>query len=416
MAQPEQSNSSPLAGSLAALHLPSAWPPVPSSSTLSWWRSGINPILKLLLLGTHSPRSQLQKFRGQTNTLLRQIWLLVLDYWSAHVVWGATSPRCNQPDTAKFYASVVVDKLQPADQVRWDDPCYQGMTRSLALLRASERSSPSPLVFPKPKGLNINMMPFVLGDKQSLPADCHAYWPIIRRCLVADWTAATDSIAYLTIQESKVKKGKSQRRPGLHVEAPITVSKSSSNQSERKVEQEAAVDQSVFGRSFPAVLEYWGRGIMEDNAPAGGLFMCSNVDHSCRVWDAAIRAPESVIGPLGSIEHLRSYLGPGRELRAGELVWLTDLTPHESLPVKQSCYRQFFRLVTGEVSVWYSQHSTPNPLGIKPPQNVRIIDQDKFEGIQDENATADWNSDTERSRPPRGLCHSLSCFSSTQSD
>jgi hypothetical protein len=28
--------------------------------------------------------------------------------------------------------------------------------------------------------------------------------------------------------------------------------------------------------------------------------------------------------------------------------------------------------------VWYAKHSTPNPLGIVPPESVRIIEVDKF--------------------------------------
>jgi molecular chaperone GrpE (heat shock protein) len=34
--------------------------------------------------------------------------------------------------------------------------------------------------------------------------------------------------------------------------------------------------------------------------------------------------------------------------------------------------------VTSKVSVWYSEHSTPNPLGVWPPHTVRIISDNKF--------------------------------------
>ena len=34
--------------------------------------------------------------------------------------------------------------------------------------------------------------------------------------------------------------------------------------------------------------------------------------------------------------------------------------------------------MTSKVSVWYSEHSTPNPLGVVPPHTVRIISNDKF--------------------------------------
>ncbi|CAK4744617.1 unnamed protein product, partial [Aphanomyces euteiches] len=56
--------------------------------------------------------------------------------------------------------------------------------------------------------------------------------------------------------------------------------------------------------------------------------------------------------------------------------WITDRTPHESLPLKKTQYRQFFRLVTSQVSHWYADHSTPNPLGILP--TTKIIYGNKF--------------------------------------
>ena len=65
-------------------------------------------------------------------------------------------------------------------------------------------------------------------------------------------------------------------------------------------------------------------------------------------------------------------------LEANELIWMTDTTPHESLPLEPGTYRQYFRLVTSDVSVWYAKHSTPNPKGIKPGSGVRVIYEDKF--------------------------------------
>ena len=69
---------------------------------------------------------------------------------------------------------------------------------------------------------------------------------------------------------------------------------------------------------------------------------------------------------------------PSRLLDAGELLWLTDHTPHEAVPNEtgEAYYRQFFYLTTG-VGVWYSQHNTANPLGIKP--DAEISDANKFE-------------------------------------
>ncbi len=76
--------------------------------------------------------------------------------------------------------------------------------------------------------------------------------------------------------------------------------------------------------------------------------------------------------------HLTDRFGEHTDLVARELCWLTDRTLHMALPVVKGTHRQFFRLVTKGVNVWYAEHSTPNPLGIVPPESVRIIEADKF--------------------------------------
>jgi hypothetical protein len=58
--------------------------------------------------------------------------------------------------------------------------------------------------------------------------------------------------------------------------------------------------------------------------------------------------------------------------------WLTDRTPHEALPQTESGHRQFFRLVTSNISVWFGKHSTSNP-NVHIPDNVTIIEDDKFD-------------------------------------
>ena len=44
---------------------------------------------------------------------------------------------------------------------------------------------------------------------------------------------------------------------------------------------------------------------------------------------------------------------------------------------KPLCRRQYFRLVTSQVSVWYADHSTPNPL-VSLPDDVQVIKGNKF--------------------------------------
>ena len=131
----------------------------------------------------------------------------------------------------------------------------------------------------------------------------------------------------------------------------------------------------------------WGRGCYNVDAEThfeydGGLFMASNVGDSTRVWNCQIAEPETAVGNLGDLEHLRGALGEGETLREGEVVWMTDTTPHESLPLKAGTRRQYFRLVTSSVNVWYADHSTANPLGVRPPKGVKIIYGNKFRQAQ----------------------------------
>merc|ERR1712194_526766 len=92
----------------------------------------------------------------------------------------------------------------------------------------------------------------------------------------------------------------------------------------------------------------------------GGIYMASNVDNSCRVWDALITDPGLVTGQHGDLEHIREVLGKGDAMQSNKMYWLTDKTPHESLLLQEETYRQFFRLVTSGLSVWFPEHSTAN--------------------------------------------------------
>lgn len=107
--------------------------------------------------------------------------------------------------------------------------------------------------------------------------------------------------------------------------------------------------------------------------------MASNVAGSTRLWNAQVSDP-AVYGRGGDLEDLRPLLGKGETLGANALAWMTDQTPHESLPLPAGTRRQYFRLVTSKVTAWYASHSTPNPLGVVPPPGVRIVRENKFTG------------------------------------
>jgi len=206
--------------------------------------------------------------------------------------------------------------------------------------------------FPTPEDININMMPFHPTIKTSLPVEYQHYWPMIQETgEKSRW-----GLAYLTITESFVGDGKSQRRPGIHTEAH---------------------PDGEWGGG-------WGGG--RNRTPDGhrtGIWMASNRALSCRAWDTYV----DDIGPGGDCEHLRTKLFQSYaiDLRRNGLYWMTDHTPHEALPMysDDGNYRQFFRLVAGPVDVWYAKHSTLNRImdtyHALEEGRVKIIEGDKFE-------------------------------------
>ena len=141
--------------------------------------------------------------------------------------------------------------------------------------------------------------------------------------------------------------------------------------------------------------------------------MASNVDESCAVWKATLCDPDGdVVGKLGDVRRLKGLLGPpAMILAAGDLVWMTDQTPHESLPLKRSSQRQYFRLVTGKVTAWFARHSTLNPnmsmaemTNCMSRMGVNVIEGNKFEIYQGKECCK-W-----RSSNVEGLLHSKESF------
>lgn len=228
------------------------------------------------------------------------------------------------------------------------------------------------LIFPPSQGLNINMMPFKLfHPKETLPSELHPYIDLILQCPVApnDFDDFESRIAYLTVHESGVPSGQSQRRPGLHIESAL---RGTGAQARTKRVTDPS-DWMVLG---------WGGGCRQSECawPAEGIYMASSVNDSCIVYPALVTDPTRLADAHGGLPRcVYRKLEPGRRLAAGELCWMTDRTPHESLPLASDTLRQFFRLVVGPVGAWYSKHNTANPLGIAP--DAPVCDTDKFSSL-----------------------------------
>lgn len=181
----------------------------------------------------------------------------------------------------------------------------------------------STVAFPAFSGINISMMPFVIGETASIPEEFHAYLPMIEACPLPD--AEAGQVGYLTIDERYVAEG-SHRRGGIHTEGFGSVS--------------------------------WGGGGW---GATNGLYMANSVPQSCALYDARIEHS----GKGGEVTDAQIAGVAMHAMDAEVLYWMHDRTPHASLPVTQT-ERQFFRLVTSDVSVWYVDHSTPNRLGVQP--------------------------------------------------
>lgn len=171
----------------------------------------------------------------------------------------------------------------------------------------------------------------------------------------------TGKVGYLTIHESYVDAGSAQRREGLHIEAPGVFKDNSCAMT-------------------PGECRSWGNGVFwEPNRYVGGIYMASSVADTSEVWDALVdKNVKGIVDEHGNCEHLRPLLGPGTKLQANQLIWMTDCTPHEALSQPVGSYRQFFRVVTSDVTHWFAQHSTPNSR-VPVPDHVTIVYDNKFE-------------------------------------
>ena len=125
-------------------------------------------------------------------------------------------------------------------------------------------------------------------------------------------------VCYLTIQENLVEAGKSQRRPGLHVDCPGTVKlrkvggkKEGGGRAAAAASKGALTSEGLEGKGSAKRWRdhHWGLGecyfippqphaegldpkaYMRSFIISGGIFMASNVDESCRAWNCKI-APE----------------------------------------------------------------------------------------------------------------------------
>lgn len=367
----------------------------------------LNPVAKILLQGLYDENSELCRLQGMWH-ILKKIWKEVTDFWKANIHISTLQNddvlEENFP-TSKDYFEFL--RSNPPARNFSLNSSFINLSLPLSVGRPSSdsylvRMHPyiyEPVNFPKFKGLQINMMPFIMNvqdfSKCCLPDYLEKYWEkLIRRCPLEK--EQIGQVGYLTIHESFVQENSSQRRSGIHTERPGAVrlqleSRGEEDETSPSDAADGANDRDApggkhYGDGYSLVRRFsfdWGGGhlkrLQETAVVKDGIYMASNVDDSCEIYNCEIM-DDSLIGEHGDIEHLRGYLPPGHVLQGNCIYWLTDRTPHESLPLKKSMRRQFFRLVTSKVSLWYEDHSTKNPLGVEPDsEKTKIVKGSKFD-------------------------------------
>ena len=327
------------------------------------------PIARAILQGVYDEESPFFLLFGLQH-ILQRIWKDVISFWRRRI--KVSIPVKYQYSMDK---EVNFDSLVKVPDV---------IVGNLSYLEVSYE-----IQFPTPTDLNINMMPFVMGrtfEESFLPINLKSYYDrLILRCLHSQ-DIEIGKIGYLTIHESYIYKDSSQRRPGVHTESPGIVYITSFDGKESTADDNKTVEhfftKGEGNTEVQPVYADWGRAWHSRNVINGGIYMASTVKDSCKVWKCQITQDcGDIIGTLGDLEKYREFLPDISEtMKPNQIYWLTDRTPHESLPLKKSTYRQFFRLVTSKVSVWFEDHSTKNPHGIVPdPEITKIVKGSKFE-------------------------------------
>mmetsp|Transcript_26977 Transcript_26977/g.45998 ORF Transcript_26977/g.45998 Transcript_26977/m.45998 type:complete len:397 (-) Transcript_26977:185-1375(-) len=317
--------------------------------------------LETIFAGTRDENSPLSALREHEGTIVRDAFSFIGSQWAAHVKQTVPAYLVGRSDFGgrmQFNHGRIGNKNWSRRNIDVNaETTSSGFEDGfVAYARVGE------VEFPKPSNRNVNMMPFIFGDKDSLPDDLQCYFPLIEKCPYMKDDIG--KVGYLTVHESYVDIGEAQRREGLHIESPGVFS-----------------DVDAKSTAFtPGVEHRWGMGVFwGPDRYDGGIYMASSVKGTSKIWDALVDSTvPGIVDRHGGCEHLRGLIGEGTALDAGELVWFTDMTPHEALPQKESGFRQFFRVVTPSVTHWFADHSTANPKA-PLPSNVNIVRGNKFE-------------------------------------
>lgn len=192
--------------------------------------------------------------------------------------------------------------------------------------------------FPHPMGVKCDMMPFIQGDSKSLPERYQSYASVVDKFFLDK-----GEIGFLTIHESYVEQGRSQR--GYN-----------SSGINRNVHVEVGQREGLYVWGG-----YWGRAedsrvfIHEDTE----VLIANSISDTCCVWDTEDMS-YTEDGDLGA--YIDQYPeDSGYLMKEGEVARISIFTPHECVAQPYPGIRQFFRIV-GSTVEGREEHFTVNPL------------------------------------------------------
>ena len=178
--------------------------------------------------------------------------------------------------------------------------------------------------FPPFTGLRCLMMPYIQGDPDSVPKEYRSYSTVIASVFLH-----AGDVGFLTIDESIAHAGKPHRgkrartNRALHTEAGVRPNRV-----------------CVWGGN-------WGDSERVTLDADVQILLSNNWDDSCALW-GAWHPDTSRDGDIGHVADQYPY-SKSILMKAGEVRRIGIFTPHESLPVKHTCQRQFLRIVSDGV-------------------------------------------------------------------
>jgi hypothetical protein len=342
--------------------------------TKQWEAFGWSPALKTMLEGTRDDEScPLAFLRNHEATLVRHVYSFLAHQWAKHVRLTIPAALVGNAEGNDGRHFCIHFNHGRGEQGRFQrDLLDDAPITSSGVADGFVAFSKCGLVqFPAPNNRNVNMMPIRFGDITSLPEDLRCYYYLIEQCPYAK--EEIGQVGYLTVHESYVTADTTQRRQGLHIESPgVFVDHDDPNN--KNIDATASFT--------PGIEHHWGCGVFfGPDRYEGGIYFASSVSNTSCVWDALVdKAVPGIVDRHGGCEHLRNIVGPPTNLQAGELIWMTDCTPHEALPQAECGYRQFFRVVMPTVSHWYADNSTLSPK-VPLPDHVQVVHGSKFGNI-----------------------------------